>query len=92
MALEDKPELAGRLQTSPYPDMDLIVQTGGKRRLSNFLLWNTVCAELYFSNALWTDFDKGALGEALGWYGERKRRFGGRGDDNDRRYIVDALM
>ena len=90
MALEDKPELAGRLRTSPYPDVDLIVRTGGERRLSNFLLWDAAYAELYFTDALWPDFDEGALDEALRWYGDRKRRFGGRGDDHHGRRIADA--
>ncbi|KAL9185573.1 hypothetical protein ACHAXT_003350 [Thalassiosira profunda] len=77
-AINDEVELSKRLRTSNLPDPDLIVRTGGERRLSNFLLWDAAYAELYFTDDLWPDFDEGALGEALEWYGRRKRRFGGR--------------
>lgn len=77
-ALNDEAELSKRMRTSRMPDPDLIVRTGGEKRLSNFLLWDAAYAELYFSDALWPDFDEGALEEALRWYGKRKRRFGGR--------------
>eukprot|EP00585_Thalassiosira_rotula_P004046 CAMPEP_0196139862 /NCGR_PEP_ID=MMETSP0910-20130528/6986_1 /TAXON_ID=49265 /ORGANISM="Thalassiosira rotula, Strain GSO102" /LENGTH=421 /DNA_ID=CAMNT_0041400643 /DNA_START=112 /DNA_END=1378 /DNA_ORIENTATION=- len=77
-ALDDEAELSRRMRTSKMPDPDLIVRTGGERRLSNFLLWDAAYAELYFSDVLWPDFDEGELEEALVWYGKRKRRFGGR--------------
>jgi len=70
--------LSQNLWTSPLPDPDLIIRTGGEYRLSNFLLWNAAYAELFFSEVLWPDFDGEALGEALAWYGGRVRRFGGR--------------
>ena len=70
--------ISERLSTSNIPDPDLIIRTGGEQRLSNFLLWNVAYSELYFSDLSWPDFDNDALKEALSWYGERKRRFGGR--------------
>ena len=45
-------------------------------RLSNFLLWQSAYAELYFTGTLWPDFDRRALGEAVAEYGRRARRFG----------------
>lgn len=71
-------ELSKHLSTRHLPDPDLIIRTGGEKRLSNFLLWNAAYAELYFSDLLWPDFDDDALEEALIWYGTRNRRFGGR--------------
>lgn len=58
------------------PDPDLIIRTGGEKRLSNFLLWQAAYAELYFSEALWPDFDEVALDNALWEYAHRQRRFG----------------
>ena len=70
--------ISSRLSTSNIPDPDLIIRTGGEQRLSNFLLWNVAYSELYFCDLSWPVFDNDALKEALSWYGERKRRFGGR--------------
>ena len=50
------------------PTPDLIIRTGGERRLSNFLLWQAAYAELYFSDKLWPEFDAAALDEALADY------------------------
>lgn len=58
------------------PDPDLLIRTGGEMRISNFLLWQAAYAELYFSPALWPDFDKAALDEAIAAYQGRQRRFG----------------
>lgn len=58
------------------PDPDLVIRTGGEQRASNFLLWHMAYAELYFSNALWPDFDAAALDEAIEWFRGRTRRFG----------------
>jgi undecaprenyl diphosphate synthase len=57
-------------------DPDLLIRTGGEFRLSNFLLWQCAYTELYFSPALWPDFDEHALDQAIGEYHARERRFG----------------
>ncbi len=57
-------------------DVDLLIRTGGERRISNFLLWQSAYAELYFTDVLWPDFDKARYAEALDWYSRRERRFG----------------
>lgn len=69
-------ELSGRLDTSRFPDPDLLVRTGGEYRLSNFLLWQAAYAELYFTQTLWPDFDKEDFRKALDAYSSRNRRFG----------------
>jgi undecaprenyl diphosphate synthase len=63
------------------PDMhdpDLIIRTGGERRLSNFLLWQSAYSELVFSEQLWPDFKRVDLERALAEFRARQRRFGGR--------------
>jgi undecaprenyl diphosphate synthase len=59
-------------------DPDLLIRTSGEQRLSNFLLWQSAYAELYFSDKLWPDFDRAELERALAAYSERQRRFGAR--------------
>ncbi|MET0542423.1 MAG: polyprenyl diphosphate synthase [Variovorax sp.] len=61
---------------SHVPDPDLFIRTGGEQRLSNFLLWQSAYAELFFSDKLWPEFDEAALDEAIGAYQRRERRFG----------------
>lgn len=58
------------------PDPDLMIRTGGETRISNFLLWQAAYTELFFSDALWPDFDEAALDEAIAVFGGRERRFG----------------
>ena len=58
------------------PEPDLLIRTGGERRISNFLLWQIAYTELYFTDLLWPDFDERAFDEALAWYAGRERRFG----------------
>jgi undecaprenyl diphosphate synthase len=58
------------------PEVDLLIRTGGERRLSDFLLWECAYAELHFLDCLWPDFDAGAFAEALAEYSRRRRRFG----------------
>lgn len=74
----DENEITKRLCTATIPNVDLIVRTGGECRLSNFFLWESAYAELYFCDTLWPDFDDVALYDALSWYSSRERRFGGR--------------
>lgn len=57
-------------------DADLIIRTSGEQRLSNFLLWQSAYSEFYFTDALWPDFGKAELLEALAVYARRHRRFG----------------
>jgi undecaprenyl diphosphate synthase len=64
------------LALAHVPDPDLVIRTGGERRLSNFLLWQAAYSELYFSDKLWPDFDSAAFDEALADYAARERRFG----------------
>ena len=67
---------AAHLSTHELPDPDLIIRTGGERRLSNFLLWQSAYAELVFLDALWPDFSRTQFIEALEAYSQRERRFG----------------
>jgi undecaprenyl diphosphate synthase len=71
--------IADNLYAPEAPDVDLLIRTSGERRLSNFLLWQSAYAELYFTETLWPDFDRHALFEALVDYAGRERRFGGLG-------------
>ena len=57
-------------------EVDLLIRTGGERRISNFLLWQTAYAEFYFTDTLWPDFDGSSLDDAIDWYVGRERRFG----------------
>jgi undecaprenyl diphosphate synthase len=59
-------------------DPELIIRTGGERRLSNYLLWQSAYTELVFREELWPDFTRAAFEQSLAEFGERQRRFGGR--------------
>jgi undecaprenyl diphosphate synthase len=69
-------ELAQALSTADMPEVDLLIRTGGEQRISNFLLWQSAYAEMYFTDALWPEFDDKELVKALEWYAQRTRRFG----------------
>lgn len=64
------------LDLPKLPPMDLLIRTGGEKRISNFLLWQSAYAELYFSDLLWPDWNGDILIEALSDYQTRNRRFG----------------
>ena len=64
------------LFSKDLPEVDLLIRTGGYRRLSNFLLWQTSYAELYFTDVLWPDFRKKNFAKALDWYRSVNRKFG----------------
>jgi undecaprenyl diphosphate synthase len=66
--------------TLPLSEVDLLIRTGGEKRLSDFLLWECAYAELYFVDCMWPDFDERAFDAALEEYGRRERRFGALGD------------
>jgi undecaprenyl diphosphate synthase len=67
---------ADRLTTVGIPDPDLLIRTGGEKRISNFLLWQTSYTELYFTDIFWPDFREEQLYEAIRDYQQRERRFG----------------
>ena len=69
-------EFARFLDTADLPDPDLIIRTGNEKRISNFLLYQAAYSELYFSSALWPDFDEELYLAALRDYATRKRRYG----------------
>jgi undecaprenyl diphosphate synthase len=58
------------------PDVDLLIRTGGEQRLSDFLLWESAYAELYFTPVMWPDFGESHLVDALDEFRNRQRRFG----------------
>ena len=64
------------LDTASLPDVDLLIRTGGEKRISNFLLWQLAYSELYFVDRLWPDFNEAILIDALYSYQRRSRRFG----------------
>jgi len=64
------------LYTKGQSDPDLVIRTGGRIRLSNFLLWQTAYSELYFTQTLWPDFGPSDLKKAIEWYQTQKRNFG----------------
>jgi undecaprenyl diphosphate synthase len=64
------------LWTSDLPDVDLMIRTGGEKRISNFLLWRMAYAELYFTDTLWPDFGPDDLEGAIQDFLSRDRRFG----------------
>ena len=81
LAQEQKEEIdadgfARLLYTDGIPDPDLIIRTGGEKRLSNFLMYQAAYAELYFSDMLFPDFSDGEFDKALDDFSRRERRFG----------------
>lgn len=64
------------LSTDGIPNPDLLIRTGGEKRVSNFLLWQIAYSELYFTDELWPDFTEKSLCEAIVDYQMRERRFG----------------
>ncbi len=64
------------LYSKNQPDPDLLIRTGGKQRISNFLIWQLAYAELYFTEKMWPEFDKTELKKALEWFCKQKRTFG----------------
>jgi undecaprenyl diphosphate synthase len=80
------PELFSRYLFSAHaPDPDLMIRTGGERRISNFLLWQLAYTELYFTPILWPDFRENDFLDALADYQKRERRFGKTSEQVQRR-------
>ena len=75
----DEQTLASHMWTARagLPEVDLLIRTAGDMRISNFLLWQSAYAELYFTPVLWPDFDEAEIDRALDAYANRERRFGG---------------
>lgn len=69
--------ISDELFTSGQPDPDLIVRTSGEMRLSNFLTWQSVYSELYFTDVLWPDMNEEEVDKAVADYYSRQRRYGG---------------
>jgi undecaprenyl diphosphate synthase len=78
VAADDMSEaaLAQQLSMADAPEPDLFIRTGGEQRISNFLMWQLAYTELYFTDALWPDFNAKALDAAIASYRTRERRFG----------------
>ncbi|MDR1546667.1 MAG: di-trans,poly-cis-decaprenylcistransferase [Deltaproteobacteria bacterium] len=72
----DEARLAGQLWSADLPDLDLLIRTGGERRVSNFMLWQLAYAELLFTDTLWPDFGEADFLAALADFQGRRRRFG----------------
>ena len=68
---------SGRGLPGETPDVDLLIRTGGERRLSDFLLWEIAYAELWFTDAMWPEFNASLLAQAIADFRLRDRRFGG---------------
>ena len=72
----DESMLGSMISLSDQPAPDLCIRTAGEQRVSNFLIWQMAYSEYFFSDLLWPDFDKYALGAAIQSYLTRERRFG----------------
>lgn len=73
----DARAIESHLLTAGLPPVDLVIRTAGEQRLSNFMLWQSAYAELYFMDVLWPDFTEAHMAEALNDYARRRRTFGG---------------
>ena len=68
--------ISANLNTSEYPDPELLIRTSGEQRISNYLLWQIAYSELYFTDVYWPDFKKSHFYEAIINFQNRERRFG----------------
>lgn len=68
--------IASKLYASDIPDPDILIRTGGERRLSNFMLWQLAYTELFFVEKYWPDFSQADLDDVLVQYSKRERRYG----------------
>jgi undecaprenyl diphosphate synthase len=73
----DEERFSGYLYTTGMKDPDLLIRTGGEKRLSNFLLWQLAYTEFWFTDVLWPDFSEREFLQALKEFRQRKRRYGG---------------
>jgi len=72
----DETMFSSKLPSAEAGPVDLLIRTGGEYRISNFLLWESAYAELYFSDTLWPDFGENDLFDAIASFQRRDRRFG----------------
>jgi len=78
-ALKDKhksPNFEKFMYSKDLPEVDLLIRTGGFKRISNFIMWQSSYAEFYFTNTLWPNFNKRSFFKALDWYSTVDRKFG----------------
>ncbi|MFI4990561.1 MAG: polyprenyl diphosphate synthase [Solirubrobacterales bacterium] len=75
---DSEAEFRGCLYAPDMHDPDLVIRTGGERRLSNYLLWQAAYSELVFRDELWPDFSRASLEDCIDSFHSRRRRFGGR--------------
>jgi undecaprenyl diphosphate synthase len=68
--------IISRTLTSDCGEVDLLIRTGGEKRLSDYLLWESAYAELIFTDRMWPDFDSSDLDSAVNEFKHRERRFG----------------
>ena len=70
-------DITNNIYSGVCPPPDMIVRTGGEMRLSNFLMWQSVYAELFFTDTLWPDLTNKEVDNMIEQFNKRKRRFGG---------------
>lgn len=68
--------ISKNLYTANIPDPDLLIRTGGEKRISNYLLWQCAYTEIYVTDLFWPEFDENALADAIIEFNSRNRRFG----------------
>ena len=68
--------ISRNLYTANMPDPDLLIRTGGEKRISNYLLWQSAYSEIYVTDTYWPDFDENAMANAIIDFKNRQRRFG----------------
>ena len=81
--LINEASLSKHLDTYGMPEVDLLIRTGGEKRISNFLLWQLAYSELHFTDTLWPDFNERYFMDALLFYQSRNRRYGSLGGANN---------
>lgn len=72
----DEKLVSQNLYTAKIPDPDLLIRTGGEKRISNYLLWQIAYSEVYVTEKFWPEFDENALTEAILEFEKRNRRYG----------------
>ena len=68
--------ISSKLYTKDQPNPDLLIRTGGEKRISNYLLWQIAYSEIYITDTYWPEFNKEKLAQAIIEFGLRQRRYG----------------